>query len=441
VSLLASPIVPLYRCQHRFASDRSRLKGWLKSRQVGGSFTGMLEVSLDAVETGEDWNTMSRCQRQAKKLLLKAANHLGAINRFTVQELGRPPIVDEDKIGPERIVLRNGACISALPCDPDTTVGDTCNWFIDEFSLFPKSDLVFGVIKPSIRLGKKLRIVSTPRGPLNKFAELYRMWEEQGSACGWSWHRTTIEDAIADGFYPVDEKGNRQTLGQFRKQEIRDIGMDMYLQEYMCVFSDKLVVYLPHSLILKNQASHLPMVRPMEWFAGFPGELYVGVDIGRTRNATVIWVLSRSGDNFMAEAVFGLFDTPFEEQERVLGSILRSGRVGACCIDRQGNGMQLTEGMEKVFPGVVHGVNFSNLLKAEMASRLRATMELGNFTMPDDEDLADDFASIQRNITAAGNVQIAAPQSGHGHGDYFWAAALALHAVAKYPPFQFVMAG
>src|SRR5690606_7011202 len=146
--------------------------------------------ALDAIENGEDWNMMSRSQRQAEKLLLKVAKHVRAINRYIVNTLGRPPIVDEDRIGSTRITLRNGVTVEALPCDPDTTTGDTANWLLDEFALYPKSDAVFGVIKPSILHGKKMLIVSSPRGRQHKFYDLFKMNGQGRDVSGWSVHKT-----------------------------------------------------------------------------------------------------------------------------------------------------------------------------------------------------------------------------------------------------------
>jgi phage FluMu gp28-like protein len=209
----------------------------------------------------------------------------------------------------------------------------------------------------------------------------------------------------------------------------------------MCVFSDRLVVFLPFAVIQRAQSRNLQMARSIEVLQGVGRDLYVGVDIGRRRDLTVIWVASRTGDAFVTEAVYVLADTPFVEQERVLGAILGTHCVASCCIDEQGNGMQLAENMGRAFPGIVHGVTFTNPLKAEIAGRLRVAMETDSFFMPTDPDLTADFASIQRNITPAGNVQIAAPVSGSGHGDCFWAAGLTLHAAVCYPRFELVMAG
>lgn len=435
-----SPVIPIHGYEASVINDPARLIAWVKSRQIGGSFTTTLKVSLDAVEHGENWNMMSRSQRQAEKLLLKAANHVLAMNRYTTQVLGRPPIVDPAKIGSQRITLINGAVIEAVPCDPDTTTGDTVNWLLDEFGLFPKSQRVFGVIKPSIMRGKKMIVVSSPRGRRGKFFELWQMFEQMGRNCGWSWHKTTIEDAIRDGFCPLDEAGRPMTFEQFKAAEVRDIGMDLFLQEYMCVFSDKLIAFLPYKIIVASSAANLPLVRTVDALRDLRRDLYVGVDIGRRHDLTVIWVLARSGDQHQTLSVFALENCPFAEQDRVLRSILATGMVAGCCIDEQGIGMQLAESMTQSFPGVVVPCSFTNPFKAEISHRLKILMEGGNFFMPDDPDLRDDFASIERDVTDTGLVRIAAPRSGRGHGDRFWAAALACHSASIHKPFELAMA-
>lgn len=433
-------VVPVYRHQLPILQDRSRLIAWLKSRQIGGSFTATLKLILDAAATGEDWNTMSRTQRQAERLLLKAAKHALAINQYVVHVLRRPPIVDASRIGSQRIVLNNGATINAVPCDPDTTVGDTVNWLLDEFHLFPKSERIFGVIKPSIRMGKKMVVLSTPRGRRGKFFEMWEQFQRMGPACGWSWHKTTIDDAFAAGMPSMDNLGNPQSLEQFREQEIRDIGQEMYGQEYMCVFSDKLTAFVTWALVTRCQVPGIPTVVPVEVLAGIGRDLFIGVDVGRRHDLTVIWVVSRSGDSFRTEAVFSLEDTPFEEQKRLLAAILRTRRVVGCCIDEQGIGMQLAEEMKQEFPGVVEGVSFTNAWKAEAAYRVKVAMESENLWLPVDEEIRDDFASIERDITEEGRVKLSAPRNSCGHGDRFWACCLALHAAVTHRPFELIIA-
>jgi phage FluMu gp28-like protein len=126
----------------------------------------------------------------------------------------------------------------------------------------------------------------------------------------------------------------------------------------------------------------------------------------------------------------------------VLASYLRTGLVLRCCIDQTGIGMQLAENMQMEFGGLVEPVTFTNANKAAMAEKLRVQMEGGNFTFGDgeDEEISEDFASIEKIVTAQNNVRLAAAPGNQTHGDYFWAAALSLKAATDYGPGEIAMA-
>jgi len=435
---VGNPIVPAYLYQRRVLEDQSRLIGWVKSRQIGGSWTATLKTVLHALETGQDWNTMSRTQRQAAKLLRKAADHVRAIDRYVTGVLGLPSIVKD--IGTLKIVLANNAELEALPCDPDTTTGDTCNWLIDEFDLFPSSHVVFAMIKPSIMHGKRMVVISSPRSRSGKFFDLYDKYKRGGS--GWSFHRTTIEDAIADGFHPTDEHGNKISFKEFKHQEVHDMGLDMFLQEYMCLFSDKLTAFIPHALVLDCVSAKLRLSNTPELLAALGRKVYVGMDIGRVRDLSVIWIVSKTGDVYTTEAIHVMDGAPFRFQMQAMKAILDTGCVAGAMIDQNGIGMQMAEDLAADYPSVVVPFVITNASKNEVATRIKNAMQSQAFWMPDDEDCVDDFASIQKNVTVAGNVQIAAPRThgAGGHGDRFWAAALAVHAAATIEPFELTMA-
>ncbi len=436
----APPIVPFFKFQTDFVQDRNRLKIWVKSRQIGGSFTVSWEVLMDAAVTGDSWNMMSRTQRQAEKLLEKVTMHLRAMNRYAVEVIGSEPLADEADMGRRRIRLRNGATIEALPCDPDTTTGDTVNWAIDEFGLFSLSEKVFGVIKPSIMRGKRMIVISTPRGKKNKFHDLFSQVKQLGAASGWSLHVTTIEDAVADGYVPLDPQNNPLTFKEFKAQEVRDIGEELFNQEYMCLFGDNITALLNYMTIRRCERPDMPIMRSPESLASLKRDLYVGVDVGRRHDLTSIWVLSKTGDCLMTESLYVMKNAPFAEQERLLNEIMSCGWVAGCSIDEQGIGMQMTENLQQAFPGLVTGVSFTNTNKQEMSHRLKINMESGNFYMPKDDGIFDDFESIDRVITDSGLIRIAAPRSAFGHGDRFWSACLANHSAAKNKPYGIVMA-
>ncbi len=430
-------ILPLYGYEQRFMEDRSRLKLWLKARQIGGSTTATLDIVLDAVTNGEDWHTMSRSQRQAKKLLLKAKKHVRAINRWSAAR-GLPPVADESEMGTETITFRNGASISAVPCDPDTTVGETSNWLLDEFSLFPDSHRLYAIIKPSIMHGKRMIVLFTPRGKESKGHDMVQ--DCQAGTSGFSFHRTTIKEAFNDGLVLYDEKGNRTNYETFRDQEIKDVGEEMYLQEYECIFSDELHVLLSWSLIMSCQNERVTTHKTMRQLEGLGRDLFVGIDIGRRHDLTVIWILSRNGDEHTTECVIVLDRAPFPEQEAAIEAVMATNRVAALRVDEQGNGMQLSEHFSTKYPLTAEGVSFTNPNKQTMGGRIKTYMEAKNLWIPDDQEIARDLSSVQRNVTSTGALQLSADRSRGGHADRFWALALALAASASYQPMELGMA-
>ncbi len=433
-----SDIIPLQPWQRNLVNDPARQRGLLKSRQIGGSFVGAFIVAMDAAENGEDWNMMSRSQRQAEKLLIKVAMHIKAFDIWITSQ-GLPSIIKPNGIGLRRIELVNGATIEAVPCDPDTTAGDCVNWFVDEFALFPKSEDVFAVIKPSIMRGKKIVIASSPRGRNHKFCELYNNFLQYGADSGWSWHRVTIEDAINEGLVLHDHKGNPVSYDEFRKQELRDMTPEMYSREYMCQFSDSLTSFLSWATITRCQVERLPMRRTLEQLHALGRPLYVGLDIGIRHDLTVVWILSRTGDVHVTESIFTMQHTAPKAQEEFMRALLKLPSIRRCCIDETGVGMHLASNLKGDFGDIVDPVYFTNRNKAEMANGLSVSMENGEFFMPSDDDLREDFASIEKSISGAGNIQIAAPRSDIGHGDRFWAACLATRAAVSGESFELVM--
>ena len=87
---------------------------------------------------------------------------------------------------------------------------------------------------------KKLRIVSTPKGRGNKFADL---WEHNAD---YSCHKVTIEDAVRMGL-----KVDVEQL----KRGVDD--PDIWAQEYMCEFIDNTSVLLPYEMISKCESESI----------------------------------------------------------------------------------------------------------------------------------------------------------------------------------------
>ena len=160
------------------------------------------------------------------------------------------------------------------------------------------------------------------------------------------------------------------------------------------------------------------------------GDLYVGIDIGRRKDLTVIWCIERFENNKYTRKVKVLEKTPFHIQYEIISEILKHPKLRRCCIDSTGIGMQLAEQAVRDFGQYrVEAVMFTNKSKEEMAYNLRTNFEDKQVIIPAEHDIREDLHSIQKITTKAGNIRFDAETSEvNGHADRFWALALALIA-------------
>jgi phage FluMu gp28-like protein len=160
----------------------------------------------------------------------------------------------------------------------------------------------------------------------------------------------------------------------------------------------------------------LPAHDTVEELGNDKRELFVGVDIGRLHDLTVVWVLALDGDALVTAAIFELSNAPFREQFELLSEVMSIANVRRCCIDAGGLGMQLAEQAVERFGGHrVEALTFTPTLKSQLASGLRLSVEATRIRIP--------------TVTPSGHFRLAAPRRADGHADRFWAAALAIHAV------------
>ena len=133
------------------------------------------------------------------------------------------------------------------------------------------------------------------------------------------------------------------------------------------------------------------------------GPLYVGVDIGRCRDLTVMWVLEAQGPVLVTRGVRESAGEPFREQYQALRGLLSLRQVARCCIDAGGIGMALAEAAVEEFGGTrVEPVTFTAAIKDELASRLRVRVEERTIRIPVDEAIRNDWHSVRRSVTDGG---------------------------------------
>ena len=158
-------------------------------------------------------------------------------------------------------------------------------------------------------------------------------------------------------------------------------------------------------------------------------ELYVGVDVGRTRDLTVIWTWQRMGDVFWCRDLCTLSNASFREQKEAIRARL-TPTVVRCAIDKGGIGYQLAEELERDYPHVVEGAQLSSGVQGRLAQRLAVAFRERRVRIPTDDSLRADLRLVRRLRTIGGVDRVETGRSSVGHADRFWAAALGLDAAA-----------
>lgn len=387
--------------QQAWVNDKSQLKIWLAARQIGKSFSLAMEAVTEAIETKCNNLILSSSERQSKEVMQKVYSHLRYL------KVRSDEIIKAERETKEEVMLPNGSRIISLPANPDTVRGFSGNVFLDEFAFHKDTREIWKAMYPATTRGYKLRIASTPNGKSNMF---YDIWHNGQ----FSKHMTDIYTAKAQGLDVDIEKLKEGTADP-----------DAWAQEYECQFIDESTAYITYDLITacEDEVASIDLPEGFE-FAG--REIYIGVDIGRKRDLTVIWLWEKLGDVFWTRMISRLYKAPFRLQQDVLSMFIPFAR--RTCIDATGIGMQLAEEMIMKFGSKVEAITFSNAVKEDLAVTLRRKFEDRQLRIPIDRQIREDIHSVKKFTTAAGNIRFDAERTEQGHADHFWAAALGVHA-------------
>ena len=465
---MALPAVPLTKYQQNWVLDHSRFKIGVITRQGGKSFEGALECVDDGMEHKTMWVILSAGERQSKEVISKCAMHARAYG-LAIEELESDYIVDKDtKYKQLEIVLPNGTRIIGLPANPDTARGWSANIILDEFALHKDSREIWKAMFPTVTRGYKIRILSTFKGKTNKFYELFfgaptlqkytgQDYEFVGDKGGWSKHFVNIHQAVEMGLALVDDQGKPCDPEDLRLALNDD---DAWEEEYECIPSDEVSAYLTHDLIssvedVKANAEpewmHL-LIKAAETNYGefkrskiapplpvdilqnvvFLGDLYAGMDIGRHRDLSVIWVDQKIQNVLHPVAIIELRKQPYFVQMQVLHTLLERPELRRVCIDQTGLGNQLAEGAQDLYgTSRVEGITFTPENKEALAVGLKQNFEDRGSVLPASSTIRSAMHSVKKYATTTRHFRFDAERTdATGHADHFWAKALAVHSAS-----------
>ncbi|EKF9413605.1 hypothetical protein GWZ58_06800 [Vibrio cholerae] len=417
--------------QSAWIKDGSRLKLMEKSRQIGLSWSGAYACveRTGAQGAQHDQWVSSRDDLQAR-LFIEDCKMWANIVNLAARDLGEVMINERDKTSAYVLEFANGRRIHSMSSNPDAQAGKRGGRVLDEFALHPDPRKLWSIAYPGITWGGNLELISTHRGSNNFFNQLVREIKERGNPKNISLHTVTLQRALDDGFLfklqqrlPHDDE--RQDMDEAAYFDFIRAGCadeESFQQEYMCNPANDDVKFLDYAMITGCEYGQYE-----DWNKIEDGSLFCGVDIGRKKDLTVLWVLEKQGDVFYTRHVETMEKMRKSDQEKILYPwFAKAERI---CIDATGLGIGWADDAQDMFGTYrVEAVNFSNSVKESLAYPVRNAMEDKKLRIPYDEKIRADLRLVQKTTTSAGNIRFVADSTDDGHADRFWALALAMHA-------------
>lgn len=437
-STSAGPLGLLLPYQRDWVADSARFKIGLWARQTGKSFATAAEAvadcqAHDARRSKTTWVTLSAGERQALEWLRKAREWCEAFD-LALADVRETRDGAEALLKSAEIEFPHGARIVAIPANPNTARGYSANLTLDEFAFHEQPDAIWRAIYPSIsnplRGQFRIRIVSTPNGRGNRFADLwdkgqpYRPGAEP-PAGKWSAHKVSIHDAVARGL-PLNVDELRAGLDD----------PDGWAQEYECEFIDAAAILLPYELLaLAESAEATEHVAGDYWFTRSAAPVCLGIDFGRKRDLTVCWAAETVADLQITREVLCLSKMSVPDQFELLRP--RVAKARRVCFDYTGPGIGLGDLLVREFGewkpgedkfGRVELCNFTGNFKQELFPLQKLAFERQRQRIPISRAIREDLHSVQRVVSANGHVTYRAPHSDDGHADRCTAHALCVRA-------------
>lgn len=446
------------------------------SRQIGKSYTlaaWAVDRLLSQLPKYNSWlvTVLSNSRDNGAEFVIKCqevCNKLGVAMEVTDDS---PDLTYENMRMEVRIKLGNKiGRIKVLAANPRTARGFSGDLILDEFAFHEDSNAIWEAAEPILSSNPEFlcRIASTGNGKHNMF---YRMSAPGVTAfndgrvfisgAGFKVCRVTRTEAHKMGVKVYDPN----TRKPITPEEARRKSLDKraYDQNYECLFNDENMQLLTHELISAAEKSYIS-IDEQHWspasisrmFDPVYSELYIGNDIGRNRDISVVTVLAKIGQIKRVVGMLRMAGMRLPDQRREIETICRLWNFRAYEGDMTGLGTGLVEELQERF-GVyrIRGVNFAttepvnDLIRAEgrkaetarvteiMATNLLQVFEDRTIEIPADAELRDDLRKPEKITSPSGRVSIAAVRDEAGHADHFWSLALAVRAIGGGGPFSY----
>lgn len=422
--------------QRKYLLDDSKTAICIKSRRIGMTYVEALRAVLRRLEYPYDYSFCSANAKTSIEFINYAKMFCEVINESIGQEY-----IDLTESTTEQIRFPNGSKIVALSSNPTALRGRGGDVTSDETAFSEQPEDLWKAMQPCATWGGTLRLISSMSSPDHWFSQTVNRVER--GELNWSLHKITIYDAVNQGLAAKIPGLHQNLLPDLKACNVAfihklktEVGSDaVFSQEYECVPSSESTLISPDEYD-KLALDEVPeKLDPNKKY----GDLFIGVDIGRVKDLTVIWVLERGYDKeaqphlrdvYRTVAVKAVKGMPFEAQYQLISQYLSLPNMVKCCIDRSGLGLQLAEQLVNEHGTLIEGVAISAPTKQNLVERTLKFVSQERVSLPKDPLIKSDIINMRRIITAKGNVSYDG-RSDMGHCDSFISLAMALRAADK----------
>ena len=452
--------------QDDFIKNRNRYICLLKSRQTGFSFVVAIKGLVKAFDPARTQYTkqfVSYNEEDAQEKIRYARQFYDSIPKRYKKKLihQTATMLEFADVGG-----KTTSRLISLPCrQPRGRNGDIC---LDEFAIYlPRlsKEIYTAASFCTLRKGC-IEVGSTPLGTIGKFYEICTNRENYPNSdryfVPWWYARVMCKDVrgavqLAKDM-PTEERverfGTDRLISLYRNSTLED-----FQQECECVFIDSSASYISLDLIYANTPGRreddipLNIENDEEYFNAkrdveihcfkdaddfilnyspekYGSPLYMGLDIGRTSDATVFYIIGLVNGKQRSVLRHEMRNADFDSQFDVLCRLMEDLPIYRCAIDNGGIGSNLAENAQKRYGERVEQYRFSLQSKEVLAMNVKMGLERREYELDNNRDFHAQIHSIKRTPSSGGGFRYDAERNERGHADSFWAWALASYAAS-----------
>ena len=452
--------------QDDFIKNRNRYICLLKSRQTGFSFVVAIKGLVKAFDPARTQYTkqfVSYNEEDAQEKIRYARQFYDSIPKRYKKKLihQTATMLEFADVGG-----KTTSRLISLPCrQPRGRNGDIC---LDEFAIYlPRlsKEIYTAASFCTLRKGC-IEVGSTPLGTIGKFYEICTDRENYPNFdryfVPWWYARVMCKDVrgavqLAKDM-PTEERverfGTDRLISLYRNSTLED-----FQQECECVFIDSSASYISLDLIYANTPGRreddipLNIENDEEYFNAkrdveihcfkdaddfilnyspekYGSPLYMGLDIGRTSDATVFYIIGLVNGKQRSVLRHEMRNADFDSQFDVLCRLMENLPIYRCAIDNGGIGSNLAENAQKRYSERVEQYRFSLQSKEVLAMNVKMGLERREYELDNNRDFHAQIHSIKRTPSSGGGFRYDAERNERGHADSFWAWALASYAAS-----------